>query len=109
MVVDDQMRTGVAIGFAARLQQDIKIAAASAVRRNEDIQELNRAIYTPCPICANDKPKTPTWSIKADRVVQDKSRQLIHYRNAVIRVFGAPVLYMPVFWHADPSAKRKSG
>ena len=109
MTLDDQMRTGVAIGFSARLQENIKIAAASAVRRNNEVQELNRAIYTPCPICIDDKPKSPTWSIKADKVVQDKARQLIYYRNAVIQVFGAPVFYLPVFWHADPSAKRKSG
>ena len=109
MTLDDEMRTGVAIGFSARLQQNIKIAAATAVRRTEEVQELNRAIYTPCPICVDGKPKTPTWSVKADKVVQDKNRQLVHYRNAVIRVLGAPVFYTPVFWHADPGAKRKSG
>lgn len=110
MVLDDQMRTGVAIGFSARLQENIKLAGATAIRRSETIQELNRAIYTPCEICtAEGAPKTPTWSIRADKVVQDKKRRLVHYRNAVIQVFGVPVMYMPVFWHADPQAKRSSG
>ncbi|MDP3174743.1 MAG: LPS assembly protein LptD, partial [Phenylobacterium sp.] len=110
LVLDDQMRAGVAIGFSARLGQNIKLAGATAVRRSDQIQELNRAIYTPCEICAEDgSPRTPTWSIQAEKVVQDKGRQLVYYRNAVIKVFGAPVLYLPVFWHADPQAKRKSG
>jgi LPS-assembly protein len=109
-VLDDDMRTGVALGFSARLQENIKIAAASAVRRNETVQELNRAIYTPCEICAADgTPKTPSWSISADRVVQDKARRLVYYRNARVRVFGAPLLYLPVFWHADPQSPRASG
>ena len=108
--LDEEMRAGVALGFSARLQQNVKIAGASAVRRNENIQELNRAIYTPCEICAADgKPKTPTWSLTADRVVQDKKRRIVYYRNARMRVFGVPLLYLPVFWHADPEAPRSSG
>jgi LPS-assembly protein len=111
IVLDDQMKAGVASGFAARLPQNIKIAAASAVRRSEQVQELNRAIYTPCDICVSDgsRPKTPTWSIRAESVVQDRDRQLIYYKNATVRAFGMPVLYLPLFWHPDPSAGRKSG
>lgn len=111
IVLDDKMKAGVATGFAARMPKNIKIAAASAVRRSDRINELNRAIYTPCDICAPDgtKPKTPTWSIKAERVVQDKDRQLVYYRNAVVQIFGVPLVYLPVFWHPDPEAVRKSG
>jgi LPS-assembly protein len=109
-VLDDEMRAGVALGFSARLQENIKLAASSATRRNEDVQELHRAIYTPCEICTADgKSKTPTWSISAERVVQDKKRRIVYYRNARMRVFGATVLYLPVFFHADPGAPRSSG
>jgi LPS-assembly protein len=116
-VLDDKMRAGVALGFSARMPEtngqakiEAKLAAASTVRRSEDVQELNRAIYTPCPICAADgSAKTPTWSISADRVVRDKTRRIVYYRNARIRVMGVPLLYLPVFWHADPSAERASG
>jgi LPS-assembly protein len=114
-VLDDKMRAGVAQGFSARAPVrdpqpgEIKLAAATAVRRSDTIQELNRAIYTPCPICAGDHPRTPSWSISAERVVQDKQRRIVVYRNARIRIFGVPVIYLPVFWHADPSADRASG
>ncbi|WP_304170111.1 LPS-assembly protein LptD [Phenylobacterium aquaticum] len=110
IVLDDAMKAGAAEGFSARMPGNIKMAGASAVRRNGQVNELNRAIYTPCDICAKDgSPKTPTWSIRADKVVQDHEHQLVYYRNAVIQIFGAPVLYLPVFWHADPQAVRKSG
>lgn len=110
IVLDDEMKAGVATGFSSRLPQNVKMAAASAVHRSDRINELNRAIYTPCDICAPDgTAKTPTWSIKADRVVQDRDRQLVYYRNAVIQVMGVPLIYLPVFWHPDPQAKRKSG
>jgi LPS-assembly protein len=114
LTVDDQMQAGIALAFASRLKdkrlkQDVIVAGASAVRRSDDIQELNKALYTPCPICVGDQPKEPTWSITADRVVEDKPKRVIVYRHAKIHVLGVPILYLPVFWHADPSADRASG
>ncbi len=109
ITLDDEMKAGVALGFSTRMQENIKIAAATAVRRNESVNELNRAIYTPCEICVGDKAKTPTWSIRADKVVQDRDRRLVYYRNAVVQVLGVPLIYLPLFWHPDPQAKRASG
>lgn len=111
VVLDEEMRAGIATGFSTRLPGDVKIAAASAVRRSETVSELNRAIYTPCPVCVDEQGNQhgPTWSIRAEKVVQDKDRQIVYYRNATITMFGAPVFYTPVFWHADPTAERKSG
>ena len=111
ITLDDQMRAGIAQGFSTRLPGDVKIAAASAVRRSETVNELNKAIYTPCPVCVDAEGDThgPTWSIRADKVVQDREKQIVYYRNATIVMFGVPVFYTPVFWHADPSAPRQSG
>lgn len=108
--LDDELRAGVATGFAARLEDNIKLAAATAVRRSETVNELNNAIFTPCDICDSEgDPSEPTWSIQADTVVQDQDNAVVFYRNAVIRIAGVPVFYAPVFWHADPTAERQSG
>ena len=110
VMLDKDLRAGVALAFSARLQNNVKIAADSAIRRTADVAELNRAIYTPCDICAaNGHDKAPTWSIQAAKVVQDSKHHVIYYRNAVIRVLGVPVFYTPVFWHPDASAKARSG
>ncbi len=110
VMLDDELRTGVALGFSARLPDNVKIAAASAIKRSESIKELNRAIYTPCEVCAADgTAKTPTWSISASKVVRDREGHTVSYRDARFRLFGATILYLPVFWHADPDAKRASG
>ncbi|WP_293899725.1 LPS-assembly protein LptD [Phenylobacterium sp.] len=110
IVLDDQLKAGVALGFSARLQQNVKIAAANASKRNENIQELNHAIYTPCEICAKDgSAKTPTWSIAADRVIRDQKKRIVYYRNARFRLFGVPIAYLPIFWNADPKSPRNSG
>ncbi len=110
IVLDKDMSAGVALGFSARLQGNVKIAADSVIRRSADKTELNRAIYTPCDICAKDgQPKHPTWSIRADQVIQDKAHHLVFYKHAVISVLGVPVLYTPTFWHPDNESKAQSG
>lgn len=110
MTLDKGFHEGVAVAFSAHMQGNVTVAAAEAIRRSEDAIELNKAIFTPCDICAKDQtPKTPTWSIQASRMVEDPARHLIYYRNAVVRVLGLPVIYTPVFWHPDPTAKRSSG
>jgi LPS-assembly protein len=114
ITLDDKMQSAVAIGFSETFKdkqanQQIKISGDTAVRRSEDLQELNKAIYTPCPICTGNTPKRPTWSVSADRIVQDSVHHLIYYRHAKIHVLGVPIIYLPLFWHADPSAERSSG
>lgn len=108
--LDDKLRAGLATGFAARLQQNVTIAAGAAVRRSPTVQQLSSAIFTPCNICqADGTPKEPTWSIQASRVTQDRDHNVIYYRNAIIRIKGVPVLYAPLFWTPDPTAERRSG
>ncbi|MHB8530949.1 MAG: LPS-assembly protein LptD, partial [Caulobacteraceae bacterium] len=106
---DKDMSEGVAIGFSTRLAGGVKIASASVERRSDQVTELDRAVYTPCPVCADNAPASPTWSIRAKKVVEDKKKQRLFFQDAVIEVKNIPVFYLPVFWAADPSADRKSG
>ena len=107
--LDQDLKAGVALDFATRFENGASLMAASAVRRSENVSELNRAIFTPCPICDEDGPKTPSISIQAEKVVQDEALRAVLYRNAVFRLGGVPVLYLPFFAHPDPSVERASG
>lgn len=107
--LDDQMRAGVAVDFATRLSNGASLMAATAVRRSENVNELNYAVFTPCPICDENGPKTPSVSIQAEKVVQNEELRAILYRNAVFRVGGVPVFFLPVFAHPDPTVERASG
>jgi LPS-assembly protein len=110
MVLDDKMRAGFARGFSTLMQDNVKFAADVAIRRSETVRELNRAVFTPCDICAaNGSPKTPTWSISATKIIQDHTKHIVYYRNAVIRIKDIPVFYAPVFWSPDPQSERTSG
>jgi LPS-assembly protein len=102
-------QTGVAVNFATRLQDGSSLMAATAVRRSETVNELNYAIFTPCPICDENGPKEPTISLQAQRVIQDENLRAVLYRNAVFKVKGVPVLFLPFFAHPDPTVERASG
>jgi LPS-assembly protein len=119
-VLDRQMSEGVAMAFSSHLTENLKgtanspggpveitIAADSAVHPSPTITELNRAVFTACPVCA--KKPVPTWSIKAKKVIEDKKHQTIIFRDAVIQIHGLPVFYTPILIQADPSTPRKSG
>lgn len=110
MDLDDEMNTGVALAFAARMQNNLTVTAGAAIRRNESVLELNRGSITTCKTCkANGTSRAPTFAIEASRILQDHARQVVYYRNAVIKIWGVPVFYSPVFWHPDPAAERRSG
>ncbi|MDP1912631.1 LPS-assembly protein LptD [Brevundimonas sp.] len=108
--LDSDLKAGVAVDFATRFRNGASLMAATAVRRSENVNELNYVIFTPCPICdAEGNPKEPSISIQAEKVVQDEDLRAILYRNAVFRVGGIPVFYLPFFAHPDPTVKRASG
>jgi len=110
MVLDDKMRAGFARGFSTLLQDNMTLAADVAIQRSETVNELNRAVFTPCDVCAaNGSPKSPTWSIGASKIIEDHAKHVIYFRNAVIRIKDIPVFYAPVFWYPDPSSPRASG
>lgn len=104
------LKAGVAVDFATRFQGGASLMAATAVRRSENVNELNYALFTPCPICdAEGNPREPSIAIQAEKVIQDEDLRAILYRNAVFRVGGVPVFYLPFFAHPDPTVERASG
>ena len=108
--LDSDLKAGVAVDFATRFRNGASLMAATAVRRSENVNELNYALFTPCPICdENGRPKQPSIAIQAEKVVQDEELRAVLYRNAVFRVGGVPVFYLPVFAHPDPTVERASG
>ena len=108
--LDSDLRAGVAVDFATRFSNGASLMAATAVRRSEHVNELNHALFTPCPICDDEgNPREPSVAIQAEQVVQDEDLRAILYRNAVFRVGGVPVFYLPFFAHPDPTVERASG
>jgi LPS-assembly protein len=103
------MRDGVLRGMRAVLAENGKLAANGGRRTEGQINELSRVVYSTCNLCAKDPTKPPLWQLRAYAAVQDVANKRIEYEDAVIDIYGIPVLYLPYFAHPDPSVKRQSG
>ena len=76
-----------------------------AVINDDTTTEIKKGIFTTCK--RNDK--CPPWQLSAEEIRHDKRKQIINYKNALLKVYDVPVFYFPKFFHPDPSVDRKSG
>lgn len=109
VTLTEGLRNGALEGFKALIGKNGRLAAQRAVRENGEITYATRAAFTPCKVCNKPGMRTPTWEVKARRIIYDEKRHRIYYRDAVLEMFGIPVIYTPIFSHADPTVKHKSG
>lgn len=110
IVYDDTMSSGVSENFAAIGKDNSKVFARRVERVNEFTTRLTNIIYTPCQLCQKDGvTRAPSWSIEAGQITQRKDKKMVYYNNAVVKLRGVPVLYMPYMWTPDPELERASG
>lgn len=106
--LSDSLRAGFMQEVKVLLADDSRMAARRAVRSGGNRTELDRAVYSPCPICA-EPGSSPLWQLKSRKVTHDEVEKEIVYEDATFDLFGIPVMYLPRFSHPDPSVDRKSG
>ena len=107
--LSEGMKNGVLRDLRARLPQNGQLVANGARRTDASINELSRAVYTTCNLCKKDPSAAPEWDIRARSALQDVENKKIEYRDAVVDIYGVPVMYMPFLAHPDPSERRASG
>ncbi len=103
------LKDGVLAGMRALLAENGKLAANGALRTDGKVNELTRVVYSTCDLCKDDPTRAPLWQIRAASAVQDTENKMIEYHDAIIDLFGVPVLWLPYLTHPDPSQKRASG
>jgi LPS-assembly protein len=108
LTLSDDLKSGVAEQLRARLTDNSLFAAAGGRRTEGNRTELDKAVYSPCPLCQNST-SPPLWQIEAQRVVHDQTEHTITYHNAFFELYGVPVAYTPYLSHPDPTVERKSG
>ena len=102
----EDFRDGFVESLSVVARDESQISAEQAIRRDGNVTEFRNGKFTACPPSAGTP---PPWCIRAKRVIHDQAAATITYEDAQFEIFGAPVLYLPYFQHADPSVKRKSG
>jgi LPS-assembly protein len=108
VVLSGDLMEGVADQLRARLVDNSLLAAAGGRRTGGVRTELDRAVFSPCPLCP-DSDAPPLWRLTARRVIHDQESRNISYRHAFFELYGVPIAYLPYFTHPDPTVERRSG
>jgi len=109
MELTDDLKSGTIEAIKILFVDGSRLAANGGTMTRNGRSEVSKAVYSPCPICPNSKSRKPLWQIKAVNAVHDKSLRRIFYKDAILEMFGLPVMYVPLFTHPDPSVERKTG
>jgi LPS-assembly protein len=107
--ITDDMREGFIENVSELMADNSRMVGRHAERKDGNITEIDRAIYSPCQLCAKDPTRPPTWQIKAVKVIHDTEEKRVYYHDATFELDGVPVLWTPYFSHYDPSVKRADG
>jgi LPS-assembly protein len=86
-----------------------RIAARRAYREGGETTVFEDGAYTPCKTCTDDRSGDPLWQINARKIIHDKSEGNIYYEDATFEFLGLPIVYVPYFYHPDPTVARRSG
>lgn len=105
--LDADLRNGIVEGARSVIEGDGKIAAVEARRIDGRYNVLEKAVFSPCEVCA-EKP-VPLWRIRAERILHDQEAGEIHYEDAQLDLFGVPIAYLPYFRHPSPEVERATG
>ena len=75
------------------------------IQKENEITVMNKAVFTPCKKNGN----CPPWQLAAEKIIHDREKKVMRYKNAWLKIYNQPVLYFPSFFHPDPTVKRQSG
>ncbi|MDZ4791172.1 MAG: LPS-assembly protein LptD [Hyphomicrobiales bacterium] len=109
ITLTDNFRDGFIQTLKVVTKDDARISAENAKRIDGETTEFENGQFTPCKACEKNPDAAPIWRIKATKIIHKKEEQNIYYENAKLEFFGVPLVYVPYFYHADPTVKRRSG
>lgn len=83
-----------------------KIATAESGEVSGTDYIMKNVFYSPCKTCEGER---KPWSVTADQVTYRRDKSDLTYKNAVVDVYGVPVMYLPWLRHSVGPQKPKSG
>ena len=107
--LSDDFRNGFVESLNLVTIDGARFSARTAEQRDGDLIIFRQGSYSACRSCLADPGKPPLWQIKAKRIIYDRAERTIYYEHARLEFAGVPIAYLPIFFHPDPSVRRKTG
>ncbi len=100
------LETGLLLSARMVLDQQLQLAAQRIDRVEGGYTQLSRVAATSCSVCDG---RPPLWDIRASRIVHDTNEHQLYIDNAVLRVRGLPIFWLPTMRMPDPTLSRATG
>ena len=104
--LDPQLENGMLRGARLVLEQQLQLAANQIDRVDGRFSQLHRVAASSCNVCGN---RPALWDIRAERVVHDQAAKQLYFEDAVFRVRGTPIFWLPYARLPDPTLIRTTG
>lgn len=105
--LDADLENGILESARVVLNRQLQLAANRISRVGGRYLQLDNTVASACEICAANP--TPTWEIRASKVIHDQQERQLYFENASFRLFGLPVAYFPRLRLPDPTNERATG
>ena len=108
--LSNDLKNNIIKNLGVLLSDNTRLAASSA----ESIKDANKTIYnnvvfTKCKSCKEKSKDSIMWKLKAKKATHLKNSKIILYENVFLEAFNIPILFVPIFYHPDPTVKSKTG
>jgi LPS-assembly protein len=101
-----RLENGLLLGARMVLDRQLQFAANQIERSEGRYSELKSVVATSCQVCSG---VAPLWEIRAANVTHDQKERLLYFSDAVFRIRGIPVFWLPSMRMPDPTLKRATG
>ena len=101
-----RLENGLLLGARMVLDRQLQFAANQIKRSEGRYTELKTVVATSCQVCAG---VAPLWEIRAANVTHDQTERLLYFSDAVFRIRGIPLFWLPWMRMPDPTLKRATG
>ena len=105
--LDADLENGILDSARLVLDRQLQLAATRIARVGGRYLQLDNTVASACEICAANP--TPTWEIRARKVIHDQQERQLYFEDASFRLFGLPVAYFPRLRLPDPTNRRATG
>ncbi|MGH6922889.1 MAG: LPS-assembly protein LptD [Propylenella sp.] len=107
--ITDDFRDGFVASLNVITPDRARFSAQTAERRDGNLIIFHDGAYTACEPCLEHPERPPLWQIRAARIVHNRTERMVYYEGARLEFLGIPVAYTPIFFHPDPTVRRKTG
>jgi LPS-assembly protein len=104
--LDPRLENGLLLGARMVLDRQLQFAASQISRTEGRHTELKQVVATSCQVCAGE---APLWEIRASSVTHDQIERQLYFSDAVFRIRGIPVFWLPWMRMPDPTLSRATG